>query len=502
MATGTLTPTPYQTVLDANGNPVSGAKINTYIAGTTTPVATYTDVGLTVANANPIVADSSGRYVAFLSPGGSYKYVITDSLGAAIRTVDNITAVPSSSASLDVTGIAGETLAAGKSVYLSDGSGGKTAGKWYLADPANAYSSSSAIAVGMTPAAIATDATGSIRLAGVMTGLSSLTVGTTYYVSTSGAITATQPTNARVLGVADTTSSLVLNANPGLPNADNSVNDFRLTLTTGVPVTTADVTGASAVTIYLTPYKGNRISLYDTNGNATLYTSAQISIAVPATTNQMYDIFCYASSGVPTLELLAWTNDTTRATGIVLTTTGTYTKSGDLTRRYLGSFRTTGVSGQTEDSFAKRYLSNAYNQEDRPMRAVETADTWTYTTATLRQANANTANQLDFVMGLSQRVRASVIGSAANTTGTVIVYVAIGLDSTTTMATGCLTGPGTLNTNVGQRHVVAELETFPGVGRHTLVWLEFSDAAGSTSWNGDAGVPSRWQSGIHGVLRG
>src|SRR5665213_2163919 len=41
----------------------------------------------------------------------------------------------------------------------------------------------------------------------------------------------------------------------------NSICDGRLTLTSGVPVTTADV--ASATTVYFTPYKGNKIALFD-----------------------------------------------------------------------------------------------------------------------------------------------------------------------------------------------------------------------------------------------
>jgi hypothetical protein len=57
-ATGTIMPSPVQVVLDANGNPVASACIWTYTAGTSTAINTYTDVGLTVANANPIIANS------------------------------------------------------------------------------------------------------------------------------------------------------------------------------------------------------------------------------------------------------------------------------------------------------------------------------------------------------------------------------------------------------------------------------------------------------------
>ena len=43
----------------------------------TVPVATYTDVALTIPNGNPIVCDAAGRCVIFLSPGVSYKFVVT-----------------------------------------------------------------------------------------------------------------------------------------------------------------------------------------------------------------------------------------------------------------------------------------------------------------------------------------------------------------------------------------------------------------------------------------
>jgi hypothetical protein len=142
--------------------------------------------------------------------------------------------------------------------------------------------------------------------------------------------------------------------------------DFRLTLTTAVPVTTSDVTGAT--TIYCTPFNGNSIALYDgTNWN--LRQSAEFSIALGTlTSGKPYDVFCYDNSGTPTLELLAWTNDTTRATALTRQD-GILCKSGALTRRYLGSFYTTSTT-TTEDSFVKRYLFNYYNRVEKPLRGL------------------------------------------------------------------------------------------------------------------------------------
>lgn len=79
---------------DANGNPLSGGKLYAYAAGTSTPQSTfptYVD-GLngTNANANPVILDSAGRAVIFCQALG-YKFVLQDSGGATLWTVDNVT---------------------------------------------------------------------------------------------------------------------------------------------------------------------------------------------------------------------------------------------------------------------------------------------------------------------------------------------------------------------------------------------------------------------------
>lgn len=497
MASGTLSPEPWITILDANGNPVSGGRVYTYLAGTTTLVATYTDVALSVANANPIIADSAGRYVAFLSPGASYKYVVQSADGSALRTQDNISATPASSSNNDVTGVAGENLAASAAVYLSDGSGSKVAGNWYNADSSRIYSSV-VPQVGITPAAIASGASGTIRLAGSATGLTSLTVGTSYYIGTAGAVTATAPVLARFLGVADTTSSLVLTANPAkLPQA--WTNDFRLTLTAALPVTTADVTAAT--TIYATPTTGNRIDLPDSSGNPIRHTSAEFSIAVPATTTQMYDIFVYSNNGVATLELLAWTNDTTRATAIIRTTTGRLYKTGDLTRLYVGSFRTTGVSGQTEDSVTKRFLWNHYNRADRKLLKAESTATWAYTTNTWRQANGATTNQVELVVGVADVLTdAQVVAAFANTGAGVLCAVAVGVDSTSSPDGQNEGGYGDSSTI--RLTLLAIWKSYLAVGYHKLVWLENSTATGTTTWSSVIGFGGSSVSAIYGRTQG
>ena len=80
------------------------------------------------------------------------------------------------------------------------------------------------------------------------------------------------------------------------------------------------------------------------------------------------------------------------------------------------------------------------------------------------------------------------------------LFVAVGVDSTTTATTGCLTSSmATFNAGFPTT-IQAQLKTYPAVGRHTAVWLEKS-ASGTTTWYGDNAADGT-QSGIHGVILG
>jgi len=212
---GTLTPTPYQTVLDGDGVAVSGAKITTTDTGTGVAAATYTSADLSAANTNPIVADSAGRYVAYLPAGANFTFAITTSADVAIETQANIQAVPGTSVNLDIEGVVGEAVTAGQVVYLSSAAEASplTAGKWYLTDSDAAATSTTPQSIGVAVSAIAINAVGTIRLAGEVNSAGSVLVGTTYYVgATAGAIVSSAPVLARQVGVGLTTSSLLLAA--------------------------------------------------------------------------------------------------------------------------------------------------------------------------------------------------------------------------------------------------------------------------------------------------
>lgn len=81
-----------QQFFDSNGNPLSGGNLYTYQAGTTTAQATYTDETGNTPNTNPIVLDANGAAAIWLDPSLAYKFILKDSLGNTISTVDNVAA--------------------------------------------------------------------------------------------------------------------------------------------------------------------------------------------------------------------------------------------------------------------------------------------------------------------------------------------------------------------------------------------------------------------------
>ena len=87
--------------LDNSGNVLTGGKLYTYSAGTTTPLATYTSITGLTFHTNPIILDASGRVPAggeiWLTDGLRYKFVLETSAGVLIATYDNISNITDAS---------------------------------------------------------------------------------------------------------------------------------------------------------------------------------------------------------------------------------------------------------------------------------------------------------------------------------------------------------------------------------------------------------------------
>jgi len=169
-----------------------------------------------------------------------------------------------------------------------------------------------------------------------------------------------------------------------------------------------------------------------------------------------------------------WTNNTTRATGLVRLG-GTLVKSGDGTRRYLGTGRTTGSSGQTEDSQAARLLWNMYNRVPRKLKKSAGSSTWTQANSSgvYRAANADANNHFKHLSGLAQELvyidlAILVQGSLVATDG----QVNIGVNSQTTPS-GSSELRVTGTASAFQIRSTSYLDV-PAMGYNEFYWIEAS----------------------------
>lgn len=185
----------------------------------------------------------------------------------------------------------------------------------------------------------------------------------------------------------------------------------RLTLSSGVPVPTSNLTGIS--NLYFTPFQGNLQWVW----NGTIWQPFffnELSVALSGlTSGKNYDVFGINSSDALALSVgPAWTNDTTRATAISQKD-GIYVNSAQYTPAigggtvaqyqgtYLGTFRTTGTT-TTEDSATKRFLWNNYNRRKRLCYVDDFAGMFTTSATTIVAWRGDATKALQWVDGLGE----------------------------------------------------------------------------------------------------
>jgi hypothetical protein len=314
-----------------------------------------------------------------------------------------------------------------------------------------------------------------------------LTRGTLEASSTGSAISLTSSAVVSVTAVASKGTwleSLFKSMTPG----------GRLTLESGVSVSTTDQTART--TVYFTPYVHNIINLWDgSDWVPTTFTETSLALGT-ITSGKNYDVFGYSSVGTLTLEMLAWTSDTARATAVTLQD-GRYCKSGDKTRLLLGTFRTTATT-TTEDSLTKRFLCNVYNRVARRLFKTESTDSWAYNSNTCRQANASSANQVEIVASLTDHALTLAMFAGGASSGANYFSASIGEDSTTAYSTDAINYQGGGVASV-LTPLAASLTKLPAVGYHYYAWLERSNGSGisTTFYSTNSGVR---QGGLSGSI--
>lgn len=117
------------------GLPLNAGLLYTYQAGSSTPLATFSDNGGTIANTNPIVLGTDGRPQSeiWLTYGYNYKFVLADSSNNVIQTYDNLYGIIGTQSS---GGGGGTTIPSGLIAIWSGATGAIPSG-WLLCDGTN-----------------------------------------------------------------------------------------------------------------------------------------------------------------------------------------------------------------------------------------------------------------------------------------------------------------------------------------------------------------------------
>lgn len=343
------------------------------------------------------------------------------------------------------------------------------------------------------------------------------------FISQSSGVSLTIPVGHRVWISTDAAASgkwsvefagivLPISETPG----PGSIPGGRLTLTSLTPVLTTDVTAGT--TIYYTPYLHNRIPLF--NGTAWFeYSFAEVSQALndatkspaAAAINSNYDIFGWLDGTTfRATRGPVWSSDTVRGTGAGTTeierVSGVWLNKVTITNGptanrgvYLGTIRTdnsgnavwiSAPAAAAGGGNCKLFVWNMYNRVGVGATSLDSTDSWTYSTATVRAADNNNSNRISFVRGLNEDgVSAAYNAIARNSTNGGVLAVGVGIDSTSAFSGSIANGSGWGGSGINvERTMTGTYTGLIGLGFHYVQALEYASGATGTFY-GDNGTP-------------
>lgn len=340
-----------------------------------------------------------------------------------------------------------------------------------------------------------------------LTSKASPVAGDLVMIADSAASNAWKQTTVGALASAGSVSSL--NGQTG-PLTSATPAGGRLTLTTAVAVTEADVTGATS--IFYTPALSNKIEIYD-GSNFVPTDFTELTLALDSNSGHTgyhqnaKAFFLGVFNDAGTIRLgtsVAWASDTSEGTGAGTAEPEVYL--GRLVNKVSMTVRFGSASGNTvtvparqfsiiggfyasadgaaTDSKIKRWLSNLYATEHRRMKLTDaTGTTYNYSTITARQARADAANQLDVFHCVGGRITEVSVRTVVNNSTATVRYPStlIGLDSTTTQATESYLGVNGCDTRLVQQF--AHYKGCAGKGRHKFMWLESGGGTDTQTWD-------------------
>lgn len=284
----------------------------------------------------------------------------------------------------------------------------------------------------------------------------------------------------------------------------------RLSISTGVPVMTSGVTGATSH--FYVPYVGNTVPIYNGTSWTPLLLTGQLTQTCADTTkspaacanSSNYDVFVWSDAGTARATRgPAWSSSTTRGTGAgttelvrvdgVLMNANAIT-NGPLAQRgvYVGTFRTNGTAtidwslGGSASGGTAGNLSvwNMYNRVAVSALVIDTGVGYTYTSATVRQARASAGNQISFIAGLIEDSFTATMMGQVTTSGAASAFgqYGVGLNTTSAFSAGrSFVFAPTAVANIGANAATANL--LPGLGLNVISANEASDGTNANTFN-------------------
>ena len=291
---------------------------------------------------------------------------------------------------------------------------------------------------------------------------------------------------------------------------------FRLSTTSGNPISTASGTGVG--TVYAALYNGNLIPLW--NGTyfiptacpqmSNVLANSAVGNAGPAAAvaASVYDLVAWNNNGACTLTRdVAWTNVTTpaagdafaRVNGILVNSVAITNGPGVGYGTYLGTIATDAAGATVTFNPTPAAASGGptngawvgvWNEFNRVLASAEAQDSkssWTYGTATWRSSDNSANNRVTFVVGnIEDSVSAQFSCAMQGGTGG-IGYIGIGFNSTTTPFGAVV---GTAYASYGG--TTATASQAPSLGQNYIQALEFSNSVTNTFFGtGATGSPGQ-----------
>lgn len=280
------------------------------------------------------------------------------------------------------------------------------------------------------------------------------------------------------------------------------VSGLRLTNSTAVPVLTTSVPGATSH--FCTPYTSQWVPIYngssfvlvDVGGELTQTMVDNTKSPAAVANTSVYDVFVWLDSGTARCTRgPAWTNDTTRGytltrqNGVLLNTSSITNGPAALRGTYIGTFRSNGTATLdflfgASNQAASLFIWNYYNRVDVKTTAFDSTVSWTYSSATVRAARAQTTTRINWVSGLAEDGVCGVYDSLITLAGALNASAQIGIALDSTTAQDKLRDPNN-TVAVAEATAISVRNCYPPqLGVHFLSGNEAGDGTNTTTFFG------------------